>query len=78
MPDTMVTSGVVGGGNDNSQDDSSSTGAKDDEDEDDDDEEKLEGMDPEKLKAFNVSAATMIMTLYLLKKLLLHNCKKNF
>ena len=50
--DVAATSAV---GVDNSQDDSSSTGAKDDDDDDDDDEDKLEGMDPEKLKAFNVS-----------------------
>ncbi len=40
---------------DNTHDDSSSAGAKEDEEDDEDEEDKLEGGDPEKLKAFNVS-----------------------
>ncbi len=45
-------------------DDASSNGAKDedDDDEDDDGEEKIEGHDPEKLKAFNVSMREKILS----------------
>ena len=42
-------------GHGTSPDDSSSNGAKEDEDEDEDEEANEEGIDPEKLKAFNVS-----------------------